>query len=51
MGCDRLIAAIKAIEKDFERILVITHLEEMKDAFQVRIEVSKTSAGSTFAVA
>ena len=51
VGCDRLVAAIKAIEKDFERILVITHLEEMKDAFQVRIEVSKTSAGSTFAIA
>src|SRR5207244_4656498 len=41
-GCDRLIAAIKTIEKDFERILVITHLDEIKEAFPVRIEVEKT---------
>jgi DNA repair protein SbcC/Rad50 len=50
-GCDRLIAAIKTIEPDFERILVITHLDEIKDAFPVRIEVEKTDAGSTFAFA
>jgi exonuclease SbcC len=50
-GCDRLIAAIKTIENDFERILVITHLDDIKDAFPVRIEVTKTHAGSTFAVA
>jgi len=50
-GCDRLIAAIKTIENDFERILVITHLDEIKDAFPVRIEVTKTNVGSTFAIA
>ncbi len=50
-GCDRLIAAIKTIERDFERILVITHLDEIKEAFPLRIEVEKTPTGSTFALA
>ena len=27
---------------------VITHVEQIKEAFPVRIEVTKTSAGSTF---
>lgn len=49
-GCDRLVEAIKAIQDDFERILVITHLDELKDAFPVRIEVTKTHLGSTFAI-
>jgi exonuclease SbcC len=49
-GCDRLIEAIRSIEDDFERILVITHLEEIKDVFPVRIEVTKTARGSTFSI-
>ena len=32
----------------FERILVITHMDEVRDAFPVRIEVQKTPEGSTF---
>ena len=47
-GRERLLEAIKAIEQDFERIIVITHIEELKDAFPVRIEVIKTEEGSTF---
>lgn len=50
-GCDRLIEAIRAVQDDFEKVLVITHLEDLKDAFPVRIEVSKGPTGSTFAVA
>lgn len=49
-GCDRMIEAIRSIEDDFARILVITHLEEMKDVFPVRIEVTKTARGSTFSI-
>jgi exonuclease SbcC len=45
-GRDRLVDAIKAIQDDFEKILVITHISELKDVFPVRIEVEKTSAGS-----
>ncbi len=49
-GCDRLIAAINAIAPDFARILTITHMPQFKEAFQARIEVSKTDAGSTLAI-
>ena len=38
---EQLVEAIKAISADFEKILVITHLETLKDAFPVRIEVVK----------
>ena len=47
-GLDRLVEAIQAIQNDFKRILVITHIEELKDRFPVRIEVTKTAGGSTF---
>jgi exonuclease SbcC len=49
-GRDRILDVIKAIEDRFLRILVITHLDEIKEAFPVRIEVSRTNAGSTFAM-
>ncbi len=47
-GRERLVEAITSIQEDFERILVITHIEELKDAFPVRIEVTKTEQGSQF---
>lgn len=40
-GLEQLVEAIKAISGDFEKILVITHLEALKNAFPVRIEVVK----------
>ncbi|MGE5659713.1 MAG: exonuclease subunit SbcC [Actinomycetota bacterium] len=45
-GCDRLIAAINAIASDFTCILTVTHIPHLKEAFQARIEVSKTPLGS-----
>ncbi len=45
-GRQRLIEAINAVKKDFAKILVITHLEELKDAFPTRIEVEKGERGS-----
>jgi exonuclease SbcC len=45
-GRERLVEAINAIQDDFEKIIVITHIDELKDAFPVRIEVWKTSEGS-----
>ncbi|MCH7605882.1 MAG: SMC family ATPase [Chloroflexi bacterium] len=47
-GRERVLDVISAIEDDFDMIIVITHLEEMKDAFPVRIEVQKGEFGSTF---
>ena len=50
-GRDRIVEVIKAIEDDFQRILVITHMDEVKEAFPVRIEVSRAvGGGSTFSV-
>lgn len=49
-GRQRLIEAINLVRGDFEKILVITHLEELKDAFPARIEVEKTPNGSTVKV-
>jgi exonuclease SbcC len=50
LGRQRLIQAINAVKGDFARILVITHLEELKDSFPTRIEVEKTETGSTLVV-
>ncbi len=48
-GIERLIQAINTVQDDFDKILVVTHLEEMKDAFPVRIQVQKLPGkGSTF---
>jgi exonuclease SbcC len=49
-GRDRIVEAIQAIEAEFEKILVITHLEDLRERFPVRIEVSKTAQGSTYAL-
>jgi exonuclease SbcC len=49
-GRDRIVEAIQAIESEFEKILIITHLEDLRDRFPVRIEVSKTPRGSTYAI-
>ena len=45
-GRERLVEAIHAIQDEFACILVITHLEELRDAFPARIEVTKTPQGS-----
>jgi exonuclease SbcC len=45
-GRERLVQAITTIKDDFDLILVITHIDELKDAFPVRIEITKTPAGS-----
>jgi len=49
-GRARIVEALDAIKDDFEKILIITHLEELKEEFPVRIEVQKGSTGSTFEV-
>ena len=49
-GRDRILEVIQAIEDRFERILVITHMDDIKDAFPVRIEVTRGPNGSTFSL-
>jgi exonuclease SbcC len=45
-----LIEAINLVRPDFTKILVITHIDELKDAFPSRIEVEKTPRGSSLRV-
>ena len=49
-GIEKLKEAINSIQDDFDKILVITHMEELRDAFPTRIEVIKTAEGSTIEV-
>ena len=46
MGRQRLVEAINAVSSDFAKILVITHIDELKDSFPNRIEVEKSDRGS-----
>ena len=49
-GQERLIEAIQSIQDDFDKIVVITHVEGIKEAFDTRIQVQKTDMGSTFEI-
>lgn len=51
IGIDAMIEAINQVSNDFEKLILITHLEEMKDAFPTRIVVKKDPIkGSYFEV-
>ena len=45
-GRQRLVEAINTVKADFEKILVITHIEALKEAFPARLEVTKGPRGS-----
>ncbi len=47
---EKLVEAINSIQDDFEKIFVITHLEELKDKFPLLINVSKTPDGSMISI-
>ena len=49
-GRQRLVEAINIIREDFARVLVITHVDELRDAFPTRIEVEKGVEGSSLVV-
>jgi exonuclease SbcC len=46
VGRQRLIEAINMVQDDFEKILVITHVEQIKGAFATQLLVEKTPRGS-----
>jgi DNA repair protein SbcC/Rad50 len=47
LGRQRLVEVINLIKPSFKKILVITHIDSLKDVFPIRIEVSKiTGRGS-----
>ena len=45
-GMEKVVEAINSIQDDFEKIIVITHIDELKEAFETRIQVTKTGEGS-----
>ena len=49
-GRNKLIEAITTIQDDFSLILVITHIDELRDSFPVHITLSKTGEGSRIRV-
>lgn len=50
-GIEHLIDALQSIQNDFEKVIVVTHLERLKNAFPARIEVTKyADIGSRYEV-
>jgi len=50
VGLEKIKEAINSIQEDFDKILIITHLDELKDVFPTRIDVVKTAEGSTLEI-
>ncbi len=46
IGRQKLVEAINAVQDQFDLLLVITHIDELRDAFPVQITVNKTPDGS-----
>lgn len=49
-GRNKLVEAITAIQNDFDMILVITHIDDLRDSFPVHVVVDKTSSGSRVSI-
>jgi exonuclease SbcC len=50
-GLNHFVQVINSIKDDFDKIIAITHVDELKEKFPVRIEVTKEpGAGSSFEV-
>ncbi len=46
IGRQRLVEAITLVREDYKKILVITHIEQLKDIFSTQLYVEKTPEGS-----
>ncbi len=46
IGRQRLVEAITLVREDYKKILVITHIEQLKDIFSTQLQVEKTPEGS-----
>jgi len=49
-GRERLVEAINSIASDFQKIIIVTHIDELKDMFTTRIDVVKDIGGSRVAI-
>lgn len=45
-GRDRLINAINTVKAEYDKVLVITHVQEVIESFPVQLRIEKTNAGS-----
>jgi exonuclease SbcC len=50
IGRERLVDAINAIRPDFSLIIIVTHIDELRDQFPIHIEIRKQANGSTISV-
>ncbi len=50
IGRERLVEAINAIRGDFDLILIVTHIDELRDQFPVHIEIRKQPNGSMISI-
>ncbi|MDZ7845257.1 MAG: SbcC/MukB-like Walker B domain-containing protein [Anaerolineales bacterium] len=50
MGRQRLVEAITLVKDDYQKILVITHIDQLKDTFTTQLAVEKTPKGSAVTV-
>ena len=50
IGRQRLIEAISLVRDDYKKILVITHINELKDIFSTQLQVEKTPLGSVISI-
>ncbi|NJN17960.1 MAG: SMC family ATPase [Oscillochloris sp.] len=46
LGRERMVEAITSVQNDFKRIVVITHIDDLRDRFPALIEITKTPAGA-----
>jgi exonuclease SbcC len=49
-GRAKLVEAITAVQEDFDLILVITHIDDLRDSFPVHVQVEKSDNGSVVVV-
>ncbi len=50
IGRERLVEAINVIRHDFDLVLIVTHIDELRDQFPAHIEVRKLPTGSALSV-
>ena len=50
IGRERLVDAINAIRADFNLIIIVTHIDELRDQFPIQIEIRKQTNGSAILV-
>ncbi len=49
-GRERLVESIRSIQDDFDLILVVTHIDELREAFPAQIAVQKNADGATVSI-